>query len=176
MRIGLVLNILDDKYQLYLYSGIVRKAEELGIEIVCFQQENTHFSSDELITRFPRKEYFDLDGIILLTTVMIDNYEINKKEDVERIWGDIPVVSLGQWVEGIPSLFVEGEKSMKELVEHLIVDHKYRNFLFIAGPKSHPDAKMRRDVFFFSMKVCKSQTAELTLVIGYGVFTVLADI
>ena len=49
MRIGLVLNILDDKYQLYLYSGIVRKAEELGIEIVCFQQENTHFSSDELI-------------------------------------------------------------------------------------------------------------------------------
>ena len=176
MRIGLVLNILDDKYQLYLYSGIVRKAEELGIEIVCFQQENTHFSSDELITRFPRKEYFDLDGIILLTTVMIDNYEINKKEDVERIWGDIPVVSLGQWVEGIPSLFVEGEKSMKELVEHLIVDHKYRNFLFIAGPKSHPDAKMRRDVFENTMKIYKNQIPELTYDIKHEEFTEIGGI
>ena len=80
MRIGLVLNILDEEYQIYLYSGIVKTAKELGIEIVCFQQENTTFSSEALIAYFPRKEYFDLDGIILLTTVMIDNYEISTKE------------------------------------------------------------------------------------------------
>ena len=56
MRLGLVLNILDEEYQIYLYTGIVKKAKELGIEIVCFQQENTHFSPDELISFFPKKD------------------------------------------------------------------------------------------------------------------------
>ena len=64
MRIGVVLNILDEEYQISVYKGIVQKAQELGIELVCFQQENAHITEDEPIARFPHKEYFDLDGII----------------------------------------------------------------------------------------------------------------
>ncbi len=172
MRLGLVLNILDEEYQIYLYTGIVKKAKELGIEIVCFQQENTHFSPDELIALFPRKEYFDLDGIILLTTVMIDNYEINKKENIEEIWGkDIPIISVGQKVEGIPSLMVEGESSMRELVEHLILKHKYRNFLYISGMKNHPDAISRGKVFIKTISEYQKKIPELKYTIEEGSFS-----
>ena len=121
MRIGLVLNILDEEYQISVYSGILRKAKKYGVEIVCFQQEDTNFSSDDLISTFSRKEYFDLDGIILLTSVITDNYEINQKKDVEKIWGNIPVVSVGQKVDGVPSLLIQTDDSMKQLVEHLIL-------------------------------------------------------
>ena len=36
MRIGLVLNILDEEYQISMYKGMKKRAEELGIEFVCF--------------------------------------------------------------------------------------------------------------------------------------------
>lgn len=172
MRLGLVLNILDEEYQIFLYTGIVKKAKELGIEIVCFQQENTHFSPEGFIAQFPKKEYFDLDGIILLTTVIIDNYEIGKKENIEKIWGkDIPIISVGQKVRGIPSLMVEGESSMRELVEHLILKHNYRNFLYISGMKNHPDALSRANVFVKTISEYQKTIPDLKYNIERGSFS-----
>ena len=115
MRIGVVLNILDEEYQISVYKGIVQKAQELGVELVCFQQENAHITEDEPISRFPHKEYFDLDGIILITSVITGNAEFVTKADVERVWGKLPVVSVGQKIEGIPSLLVNTEKTMQSL-------------------------------------------------------------
>ena len=111
MRIGVVLNILDEEYQISVYKGIEQRAQELGVELICFQQENTHITEDELVARFPHKEYFDLDGVILVTSVITGNADFNTKADVERIWGDIPVISVGQKIEGIPSVLIETEDS-----------------------------------------------------------------
>ena len=44
MRIGVVLNILDEEYQISVYKGIVQKAQELDVELVCFQQEYSHIT------------------------------------------------------------------------------------------------------------------------------------
>ena len=38
MRIGLILNILDEEYQISVYNGVVQRAKELNVELVCFQQ------------------------------------------------------------------------------------------------------------------------------------------
>ena len=45
MRIGVVLNILDEEYQISVYKGIEQKAQSLGIELICFQQENSNRDS-----------------------------------------------------------------------------------------------------------------------------------
>lgn len=176
MRIGVVLNILDEEYQISVYSGIVKKAAQLGIEIVCFQQENTNFSSDDLISHFPQKEYFDVDGIILLTSVIIDNYEITSKSDVQKLWGDIPVLSVGQKVDGVTSLLIETDSSMKQLVEHLILNHKYRKFLFLGGPHTHHDAIIREKIFTQTMEAYKPWFSDLTYSIKNGDFTEIAAI
>ena len=120
MRIGLVLNILDEEYQISLYRGIKRRAEELGIQIICFQKEDTKFQSDGFMGCFPDKEYFNLDGIILLTSVLADNCELNTREDIKKIWGDLPVVSVGQKIEGVPSLLIQTDESIKDLVGNLV--------------------------------------------------------
>ena len=54
MRIGVVLNILDEEYQISVYKGIEQKAQSLGVELVCFQQENARITEDEPVSRFPR--------------------------------------------------------------------------------------------------------------------------
>ena len=49
MRIGLVLNILDEEYQISLYKGIKQCAQNLGIQIICFQAGNIPFSSNSFL-------------------------------------------------------------------------------------------------------------------------------
>ena len=57
MRIGLVLNILDEEYQISLYNGIRQRAEQLGIQIVCFQVIFRHDS-------YRRYERADLENYV----------------------------------------------------------------------------------------------------------------
>ena len=176
MRIGVVLNILDEDYQISVYKGIVQRAKELGVELICFQQENAHITEDEPVARFPHKEYFDLDGIILITSVITGNAEFVTKADIERIWGDIPVVSVGQKIEGIPSVLIETEDSMKQLVEHLVLTHKYRKFLFISGAEDHPDAEVREQIFTKTMEAYRPWFSDLEYVLKRGFFTEVAAI
>ena len=176
MRIGVVLNILDEEYQISVYKGIVQKAQELDVELVCFQQENSHITEDEPLSRFPNKEYFDLDGIILVTSVITGNAEFVTKADVERIWGNLPVISVGQKIEGVPSVLIETEDSMKQLVEHLILTHNYRKFLFISGAEDHPDAEVREQIFIKTMEAYRPWFADLKYSLKRGYFTEVAAI
>ncbi len=171
MRIGLVLNILDEEYQISLYRGIKRRAEELGIQIICFQKENTKFQSDGFMGCFPNKEYFNLDGIILLTSVVTDSQTLSTKEDVQKIWGELPVVSVGQKIEGIPSLLIQTDESMKNLTEHLVCLHNYRKFVYIGGPQGHQDAINREQLFIKLMEEFKKTRAELAYTVLHGNFT-----
>jgi len=147
MRIGLILNILDEEYQISIYNGIKKKAEQYGIDIICFQQDFTSITSDNLLSSFTKKGLFNLDGIILLSSVLADNYSITKKTDVEKLFGNLPVISIGMQIEGIPSLIVKSKNPMEKLIEHLIFDHKYRKFLYIGGSKLHADAEERECIF-----------------------------
>lgn len=176
MRIGVVLNILDEEYQISVYKGIEQKAQSLGIELICFQQENSNITEEEPVSHFPRKEYFDLDGIILMTSVITGNADFATKADVERIWGDIPVVSVGQKIEGLPSVLIETEDSMKQLVEHLILTHNYRKFLFISGAEDHPDAEVREQIFIKTMEAYKPWFSDLQYTLKRGFFTEVAAI
>ena len=171
MRIGLVLNILDEEYQISLYRGIKKRAGELGIQIICFQEGNNAFLSDAFIGCFPRKDYFDLDGIILLTSVLIDNCTLNTKEDIYKIWGNMPVISVGQKIEGIPSLLIQTDDSMNELMEHLINTHGYRNLLYIGGSKAHQDAILREELFVSILQKYQKQNPDLKYTIQNGSFT-----
>ena len=83
MRIGLFLNLLDEEYQISVYKGIVKKAKELGIEIICFQQDNKNMSMEELVSQFPKKNFFNVDGIILLTSVITYYFAFSIKEDLQ---------------------------------------------------------------------------------------------
>ena len=147
MRIGLVLNVLDEEYQISVYRGIKNKALEMGVDLLCFQHKNTRILDDPLILNYTKSDNLKLDGIILLTSVLIDSNDLHTKEDVEKIWGKIPIVSIGQKIPGIPSFLIQTDDSMKQLVEHLILQHEYRKFFFISGPQNHHDAIVREDIF-----------------------------
>ncbi len=170
MRIGLFLNLLDEEYQISVYKGIVKKAKELGIEIICFQQDNKNMSMEELVSQFPKKHFFNVDGIILLTSVITDNFAFSKKEDIQKYWENIPVISVGQKIKNVPSLMIETDESMKELVEHLILKHNYKKFLYIGGSPKHHDAILREQIFKKTLDAYQPWFSDLQYTIKYGFF------
>lgn len=171
MRIGLVLNILDEEYQISVYEGVKEKALELGIELVCFQQQSHDFFTKIDFKRFLGKDFFDISGIILLSSVLLDQTDISTKSEIEEYWGEIPIVSIGQVLENVPSIMAQTDSSMKELIEHLIVHHKYRKFLYISGSQKHQDAKRREDIFESTIEKFKSEIPHLHYRIRHGWFT-----
>lgn len=176
MRIGLILNILDEEYQISFYKGLCNQAKKFGVDVICFQQEYKVLSSDEFISVIQKKEFFDLDGIIILTSVIVDNFELNEKSDIQKMWGNIPSVSIGQKVKNVPSILVQTQDSIKQLVEHLVIKHNYRNFLFLSGSQNHSDAISRQKIFTQSMNEYKKKFLDLRYTIKNGDFTEISVI
>ncbi len=154
-----------------MYRGIKQRAQELGIQIICFQEGNKTFVPDSFVGCFPGREYFNLDGIILLTSVVFDNCMLTTKEDISRIWGDLPVVSVGQKIQGIPSLLIHTDDSIKELLEHLIQKHSYKNFVYIGGTQTHHDSINREKLFTKTIKEAQKKDSQLSYTIMHGNFT-----
>ncbi len=176
MRIGLVLSVLDEEYQISVYEGIKHKADQYGFELVCFQLENSVLNSDSVISKMSDTSLFDVDCVILLTSVIVDNYVIKSRDDIRKIWGNVPVVSIGQEVKGVPSLLVKTEDSIKELVEHMVVFHGYRHFLYISGSPNHQDAIVRERIFLDCMTSYAKDFPELTYTIENASFTEISAI
>lgn len=171
MKIGVVLINLEEEYQLSVFNGIKNKAKKEDVEVVCLMIENEPFIPGGLIQKFPESSNFNLDGIILLTSALSDNSLIHSKSDIKKIWGKIPVVSAGQNVMGVPSIYVQTDDSMKQLVEHLVLKHNYRNFLFIGGGKKQHDAILREKIFVQTMEAYKPWFPDLSYIIRNGSFT-----
>lgn len=170
MRIGLVLNVLDEEYQISVYKGVYKRALELGIQVICFQLENVMFEQKTLTSTFPGQDFFNLDGIILLTSVIVDGYALKQKQEIQKLWGNIPVVSVGQKIQDIPSLLIETDDSMKSLVEHLIIKHKYRHFLYIGGSQNHHDADQREQIFKDTLEAYKPWFSDISYSVKRGWF------
>ena len=125
MRIGLIVDILNEEYQTSVLRGMNSYAVENGIELIRFQYEN--FVNKELSKSLAKKDFFALDGIVILTSVVQDRMIVDSLKEIRETWGDIPFVSVGQELEDVPSIVTESNKSMDALLYHLVEEHFYKN-------------------------------------------------
>lgn len=171
MRIGLVLNVLNEEYQISVYTGVKKECDKLGIELVCFQLEGIQFSKESFASKFPSNAFFDIDGIILVTSSLVDGYKLENKEVLQKLWPGIQTVSMGQEIENIPSVQIQTDTSMKLLIEHLVRVHHYENFLFLGGYQTHKDSEERKYIFKKTLQVYKNWIPDITYEIKNGDFS-----
>lgn len=60
-----------------------------------------------------------------------------------RRFTDIPTVSVGRALNGIPSILVDNYQGMRAAVAHLIEHHGYRRVAFLRGPEGAREAELR---------------------------------
>jgi signal transduction histidine kinase/DNA-binding LacI/PurR family transcriptional regulator len=147
MRIALYLNILNEEYQIAIYRGIRESAEELGIDLVCVQDETIDERANRGRHGFPLPRYLAVDGVLLLTSVLVSRDDQFFPGGIKRQFPGLPVVAVGNGLPGIPSVLIRGDDAMRRLMEHLIDAHGYRRFLFLGGQSGHRDSGEREAAF-----------------------------
>ncbi|MBN2811659.1 MAG: substrate-binding domain-containing protein [Spirochaetales bacterium] len=136
MRVGLYLKNLDEEYQISVFKGIRSEAARVGIDLFCMQGG---LSS-------PGK-FLPVDGVLLLTSALFAEMSDIDIPAIKNYFSSTPWISIGNNLEGIPSISIRNRKSMEQIMDHLVAFHGCRKLLFISGPAGHPDNSVREAVF-----------------------------
>ncbi len=80
----------------------------------------------------------EYDGLIVLST------HLNSDETAASICrqakeANVPVISVGLPIDGIPCLKISNESGMRDMITHLIEDHDVKRIIFIGGTPDHVD-------------------------------------
>lgn len=167
-RIGLVLKYLDEEYQSSIFHGAGKEAERLGAELVCIQGDQFDRTLSGSSFFFANSPAIGLDGIVFLSSILLDNSSASLAATLRENFGSIPFVSIGTALEGIPSVVCETAEPIERLVDHLVDDHEYRRFLYLGGPKENNDNLSREAAFRKALEHKSAQDKSCTLSIRNG--------
>jgi signal transduction histidine kinase/DNA-binding LacI/PurR family transcriptional regulator len=138
---------LDEEYQISVYKGIRAEAAALGLDLICVQGETLNtYLNDPKSGFLPSREFIAADGILLLTSALMNRSKVDTLHDLKRRIR-LPLVSVGSHFMDYPSIMVRSHLSMHSLMEHLILFHGYRKLLYVGGPKRHRGSLVREQVF-----------------------------
>lgn len=149
LTIGMLVDWIDDQYQLDLLYGITDLAKEKDINLLCFEGGVIHAKNE---FEAGRNKVYDLvspenvDGLIILSAVIEQSANLDTFDRFKKKYQPLPVVLVGLKVPGISSILVENN-GLRELILHLINVHQYKKFAFIKGLESNLDASERYDIF-----------------------------
>ncbi len=145
-NIAVLMTGLDANIQTETLEGIEEYGKAHGYNIAVFvwftgaYEREKHNLGERNISSLPDLDLFD--GVIVFanTLHMIDN-----KKTMETLVTnlDCPVVGIGCRFDGAYSIHTDSYNSMKQLVEHFIVEHKMNRIHFVRGVKGNPDADAR---------------------------------
>lgn len=149
-RIALLFDFLYDKYQLTIWSGVVKAARDFGFNLYCFP-------GGQLLDPFPnsveRNLLFDMalhsrmDGFLILSSVL-GNYSSEKIfAGFYKAYSGIPNVSIGVKIKRCPSLLVDNAKGMSDLVSHFVEAHGFTQIAYIKGPEENLEARVRYQAY-----------------------------
>jgi diguanylate cyclase (GGDEF)-like protein len=145
-----LINELDGVYQSELLRGLRRAARELDVHLLCFPGSGLATESEywrELNIALHMAGRVQLDGIVSFNGTF--TWSASHEETLRFFarFGDTPIVSLGNPIEGMPQIRPDNRSGMAALVDHFIGYHGFRRIAFIAGPEHNSDARERLAVF-----------------------------
>jgi DNA-binding LacI/PurR family transcriptional regulator/signal transduction histidine kinase len=168
---GFLAARFDEAYQYAAWRGAVEEAERLGAALVFFggQRIGSPIGYEALDNiAFNLAERSRLAGLIVMSNV-IGTYTSNEELLVFLgRFGRSPVVSIGIEFPRLLSVCVEASGGMRSIAEHLVRSHGRRRFLFLAGPRGHPESEAREEEFLRSVSSLAPEEGVVRVV--HGVF------
>lgn len=150
LRIGILINTLDDYFQRAVVEGLRRKAVQEGVQLL-------FIAGHRINTPLPFEQQFNIvyalgdclhiDAIVCGTAYLQGS--VTQEETIAFInrYRHLPLVSLSFEMPGRASLLIDNEAGLRPLLYHLTQDHGYRRLAFMQGPKGNRDAEERYAVY-----------------------------
>jgi sigma-B regulation protein RsbU (phosphoserine phosphatase) len=146
LPIALLIDTLDDEYQVAVVRGALSAARDIGVPVLCVTGGRV---GDSMPDGAARNSAFELlgaesvSGVVAVTSVI--GSAIGAKElgawlgRFERM----PLCCVGVRIEGRVTVEVDNSKAMREIVLHVAQKHGRRRIAFIQGPSGSAEARAR---------------------------------
>ena len=168
IKIGVFLDSLLSGYHQYLWKFIQREAIARGISVQCFCIGVLGVRTDFHYERSKTLELAAGSGIqagIVFTSMV--GYAKGERETLRIIRDkiNVPVIAVSCQDKDTPSVNLDNETGISELVNHCLDYHNYEKYLIIKGPEKNYDARDRYDatVKYFKMRGPYSDDKFITL-------------
>jgi signal transduction histidine kinase/DNA-binding LacI/PurR family transcriptional regulator/DNA-binding response OmpR family regulator len=141
--IGFLFSWFGEAYTQTVFSSAVDFAHKQKVNLLVFEagRVNSPFEDSKYQVLFDLVDTKRLDGLVVFTEGM-DQFVGQQAMNTflkSRYQGDLLLSSIGA-MEGIPSVRADLKSGMREVMDHLILEHDYHQIAFIHGPENQPSA------------------------------------
>ena len=180
-NIGALIGNVHTNHPKELIQGICEAAKDYDVNIEFFLgtqsavlcQEMSKFESSEnydyqFNTIYDYALLGDLDALIISYGTTNVFFEQSKKELFLKKFSAIPKVVLEEQEERPDTSYLisDNYQGITRIMEHLIVDHRYKKIAHISGPELNSDAKERKNAYLDAMSKYGLEVTENMMVCG----------
>lgn len=154
VRVAFVCPRMTNAFSRTIWYSLQESAKALGVHLTAVLGGPI----DHPRLPIPARRVYDLldptnfDGVLLHTASLSYHSDRASLNAFLGELGNLPVVSLGVALEGLPSVAIDQAKAIDDLVVHLHEHHGYRRFAFVTGPLEQIEARLRRDACLAALK------------------------
>lgn len=156
MNIGLFMCILENDFSYAVLEGALKGARENDANLIVFPMDLINGTyAEESVNRF-RYQYntlashmdsVSLDGVVIEYGTIVSTISNENKTKFLSFIKDKPTILLSEERDGYASVVVDNETGLRDLILHLINDHKYKKIAFLSGTKGNRDGELRLNVY-----------------------------
>src|SRR5512144_404283 len=153
--IGFLLASLHTGASQIIWPSMADSAERHDINLICFPGGRLHATDSFEIQRnaiFDLASSKCLDGLITWSSALGGVVGPAEIQAFHQRYQTLPMVSLAQFMEGMPTVSVDSYLGMRALLAHLIEGHGFRRLAFIRGPEGHYYAQERFRAYLDSLQ------------------------
>lgn len=159
--LGLLSIMFSSDYMLQIMKGVKDFCRQADANLLVYSGRQINFPwnneyQQNIIYEFVSKN--DCDALIVPSASLYNFIHDEERIQYSRKFAEIPMVSIGVKMPGIPSVLIDNKIGLREELEHFIHGHHYRRIGFIKGPEDNPDAQERLEVY---LQVLKENSIEV---------------
>lgn len=144
--IALLIDSLRDAYQSNLLQSVAQAAEDNDANLVCMTG-GILGTSDPLWRR--RNVLYDLvsdrsvDAVVIAAGTLAVEIGLDRLAHYIAHYRPLPLVCMAYPLEGHPSVVIDNQRGMRDVIEHLVDHHGMRRVGFLRGPRGNDEAERR---------------------------------
>lgn len=153
--LGFLFASLHTGASLVIWPSLLDAAKQHDVNLICFPGGRLHAADSFEIQRnaiFNLANDQCLDGLITWSSSLGGVLGPAEIKAFHQRYQTLPMVSLAQFMEGMPTVSVDSYLGMRALLSHLIEEHGFKRLAFIRGPEEHYYAQERYRAYLDSLQ------------------------
>jgi len=133
-----------------IWQGAEACAQRLDADLIVFPGRNLeapHGFDYQYNRIFQLMSKENLDALVLVATLISNYIEEDALLEFCSRFSEMPLVSVGIRIPGVPSIVIDNRAGVREVVGHMVEHHGAGRIAFIRGPSNNWEANERFDAY-----------------------------